>query len=83
MVCVGSDIRGMSGTAIPPSEHDISDHALCEINESTEHATTSVFNALNSDTFLFSATNSLEHIWELQKITVKLVKKLKYKLCAN
>lgn len=65
MACVGSDNRGILGMAIPPSERNVRDHAWCERYESTEHATTSVFNALNSDTLSLSAINSLGQIREL------------------
>lgn len=51
--------------AIPPSERSVRDQAWCERYESTEHATTSVFNALNSDTLSLSAINSLGQIREL------------------
>lgn len=74
MACVGSDMKGMSGMAIPRSECDISHQILCECNESTEHTTTLVFNALNLDILLFRATNSLKQIWELQIITIKIEK---------
>lgn len=65
MACVGSDKSGILGMAIPPSERKVRDHAWCERYESTEHATTSVFNALNSETRSLNAINSLGQIREL------------------
>lgn len=66
MTCVGSDSSGILGMAMPPSERNVRDHAWWERYESTEHATTSVFSALNSDTLSLKAISSLGQIRELQ-----------------
>lgn len=60
--------------AIPPSDRNVRDHAWWERYESTEHATTSVFNALNSDTLSLNAISSLGQILEL---LINLLKKKK------